>query len=98
MKVGDWAPSARDWKGGLCQSCWEFPTGEMGRLWPLRAPGEGLFLRLAALIIFFARRRWLALESRVLTLGDIQRPSVGCGGDVAEDVFTGLVEEKDNLL
>lgn len=44
----------------------------MGRLWLLSAPGEGLFLRLAALMMFFARRRWLAFESKLLTLGDTQ--------------------------
>lgn len=45
----------------------------MGRLLPLSAPGEGLFLRLAALIMFLARRRWLALaESRLLPMGDMQ--------------------------
>lgn len=70
----------------------------MGRLWPLRAPGEGLFLRLAALMMFLARRRWFALESR-LTMGDMQRLSLDGGtGEVAEEVYTGLVVGKDKLV
>lgn len=83
--VGDRAPRDRVSKGhdggGLPQSYpwWDAPSrGEMGRPWPpLRAPGEGLFLRLAALIMFLARSRWLALESRLLTTGDMQRVSLG---------------------
>lgn len=71
----------------------------MGRLWPLSAPGEGLFLRLAALMMFLARRRWLALESRLLTMGDVQPLSLGWGtGEVAEDVYRGLVAGKDKLV
>lgn len=59
----------------------------MGRLWPLSAPGEGLFFRLAALMMFFARSRWFALESTLLGVGDMQRLSLGMGtGDVAEDL------------
>lgn len=48
------------------------PSGEIGRLWPLRAPGDGLFLRLAALMMFLANRRWFALEllGLGLTMGD----------------------------
>lgn len=71
----------------------------MGRLWALRAPGEGLFLRLAALMMFFARRRWLALESRLLTTGDTQQLSLGVWmGEATEDVCTGLVAGKDSLV
>lgn len=74
-----------------------FSTGEMGRLWPLRPPGETLFLRLAALMMFFAKRRWLAFESMLATVGDMQRLSLGVGtGDEAADLYKGL--EKDRLL
>lgn len=62
-------------------------------------PGEGLFLRLAALMMFFARRRWLALESRLLTMGDMQRLSLGGEtGEVAEDVYRGLVAGEEQLV
>ena len=62
-------------------------------------PGDGLFLRLAALMMFFARRRWLDFESKLLTMGDMQRLSfVGGTGEVAEDVYRGLVAAKDKLL
>lgn len=44
-------------------------TGEMGRLCPLRAPGDGLFFLLAALMMFLAKIRWLALLSW-MTAGD----------------------------
>ena len=58
----------------------------MGRLWLLSAPGDGLFLRLAALMMFLARMRWLALESRLLTLGERQRFSLTREtGEVAVD-------------
>lgn len=49
----------------------------MGRLWALKAPGEGLFFRLAALMMFFASSRWLALESRLLMTGEAQPLSFG---------------------
>lgn len=65
----------------------------------LKAPGEGLFLRLAALMMFFARRRWLALESRLLTTGDMQRLSLGVWvGEVTVEVCTGLVVGKDSRV
>lgn len=71
----------------------------MGRLGALSVPGEGLFLRFAALMIFLARRRWLALESRLLLMGDMQRLSFVVGmGEMAEDVYRGLVAGKDRLV
>lgn len=71
----------------------------MGRLWALRAPGEGLFFRLAALMMFLARSRWLALESRLLMAGDTQQLSFGAWtGEVKEDVCKGLVLGKDSLV
>lgn len=99
--MGDWAPRARDWKGLkgglLCSYAWWWwwwwlpPSGEMGRLWPLSAPGDGLFLRLAALMMFLARMRWLALESRLLTLGERQRLSLAEEtGDVTVAGYWGL--------
>lgn len=61
----------------------------MGRLWALKAPGEGLFFRLAALMMFLARSRWLALESRLWMTGDTQPLSFGVWmGEVTEDVRT----------
>lgn len=58
-------------------------TGEMGRLRLLSAPGDGLFFRLAALMMFLAKMRWLALVSW-LTAGDWHLVSQ-CGdtGEVA---------------
>lgn len=56
-------------------------TGEMGRLCPLRAPGDGLFFLLAALMMFLAKIRWLALASWV-TDGDRHLDSQG--GDRGE--------------
>lgn len=65
----------------------------------LSAPGEGLFLRLAALMMFLARRRWLALESKLLMMGDMQRLSFVVGtGEVTEDLYTGFVAGKDKLV
>lgn len=61
----------------------------MGRLCPLRAPGETLFFRLAALMMFFARRRWLALESMLVPVGDMQRLGTG---EEAADLCKGLVK------
>lgn len=41
----------------------------------------------------------MALESRLLTMGDMQRLSLGRGtGEVAEDVYRGLVVGKDKLV
>lgn len=58
----------------------------------LSVPGEWLFLRLAALMMFLARRRWLVLESRLFMMGDMQRLSFGVGVDgVMDDVDRGLV-------
>lgn len=69
----------------------------MGRLWPLMAPGDTLFLRLAALMIFFARRRWLAFKSMLVTVGDMQRLSLGvCTGEEDADLYRGF--EKDRLV
>lgn len=48
-------------------------------------------------MMFLASRRWLALESGLLIMGDMQRLSLG-GGEVAEDVYRGLVVEKDKLV
>lgn len=50
-------------------------------------------------MIFLARRRWLALESKLLTVGDMQRLSLsGETGEVTEDVYRGLVVERDKLV
>lgn len=59
----------------------------MGRLCPLSAPGDGLFFRLAALMMFLARIRWLALVSWV-TAGDWHL--VSHGGDTGEVALDGL--------
>lgn len=41
----------------------------------------------------------MALESRLLMMGDMQRLSFGVGtGEVAEDVYKGLVAGKDRLV
>lgn len=41
----------------------------------------------------------MALESGLLTMGDMQRLSLGGGtGEVAEDVYRGLVAWKDKLV
>lgn len=53
----------------------------MGRLCPLRAPGDGLFFLLAALMMFLAKIRWLALVSWV-TAGERHLDSQG--GDRGE--------------
>lgn len=67
----------------------------MGRLWALKAPGEGLFFRLAALMMFFARSRWLALEST----GDTRQLSFGVWmGEATEGVCTDFVVGKDSLV
>lgn len=71
----------------------------MGRLWAFKAPGEGLFFRLAALIMFFARSRWLVLESRLLMTGEAQQLSFGVWmGEVTEDVCMDLVVGVDSLV
>lgn len=51
-------------------------------------------------MIFLASRRWLALESWVLTMGDMQRLSLGgrTGEEVADSVYRGLVAGKDKLV
>lgn len=56
-------------------------TGDMGKPCPLSAPGDGLFFLLAALMMFLARRRWLALVSSGL-IGDWHL--VSQGGDTGE--------------
>lgn len=49
--------------------------------------------------MFFASMRWLALESRLLMTGDMQRLSLGRGtGEVAVDVDRVLPEGKDKLV
>lgn len=53
----------------------------MGRLWPPSAPGDELFFRLAALMMFLAKMRWLALVFW-LTAGDWHL--VSQGGDTGE--------------
>lgn len=50
-------------------------------------------------MIFLASRRWLALESKLLTVGDMQRLSLGKEtGEVTEDVYRGLVVEREKLV
>lgn len=50
-------------------------------------------------MIFLASRRWLALESKLLTVGDMQRLSlVKETGEVTEDVYRGLVVEREKLV
>lgn len=46
-------------------------------------------------MMFLARRRWLAFESTLLTIGDMQRLSLGAE---TEDVYRGFVAEKDKLV
>ena len=64
----------------------------MGSPWPLSAPGEGLFLRLAALMMFLASNRWLALVSWLM-MGDWHLVSHrGDTGEVVMARWTGLGE------